>query len=128
MTYRDVEQNISKLCRQYGLPHKLLAASYSEKFPVKRIDINAQTDNWKKRLADAKYVVKYIEEDDRYIIWENRPGRLTFYLSRKDYLSAKDTPSGFALKGKVYKWKGEERFWVLSPQQLEQFVANIANQ
>ena len=77
-------------------------------------------------MADAKFVVKYIEEDDRYVIWENRPGRLTFYISKKDYLTAQDCSTGFLLKGKVYKARDEERVWVLSPEQLKKFIADIA--
>lgn len=127
MTYKDVEKHTAMICRRYKLPENLFAGSYSRKTPSKRIDIDAQSDTWKKRLADAKFVVKYIEEDDRYVIWENRPGRMTFYISKKDYLSAQDCSTGFLLKGKGYKAWGEERVWVLSPEQLEKFIADTAN-
>lgn len=128
MTYKDVERHISDLCSRYGLPANLFAGSHSKRFPQERIDINAQTDSCQKRLANAKYMVKYIEEDDRYIIWENRPNRLTFFLSRKSYLSALDCSTGFAVKGKGDIKRGNESFWVLSLEQLEQFISDIANQ
>ena len=126
MTYRDVEKYTGEICARYGLPRNLFAGSYSGNSSKSRFDIDAQSDSWRKRLAQAKFVVKYIGEDNRYIVWENRPGRLTFYISKKDYLSAMDCETGFVLKGKGYKAWGEERVWVLSPEQLAQFIADLA--
>ena len=128
MTYKDIEKYTDKICSRYGLPGNLFAGSCSGNSNKSRFNINAQTDGWRKRLAQAKFAIMYIEEDDRYIVWENYPDRLTFYLSKKDYLAAQNCSTGFTLKGKGYKAWGEERVWVLTPEQLEQFIANIANQ
>lgn len=122
-----VEKYTADICARYGLAENLFAGSFSKRFSQNRIDIDAQSESWQKRLIPAKFVVKYIDEDNRFVIWENRPGRLTFYISKKDYLAAQDCPIGFTLKGRVYKAWGEERVWVLSPEQLENFIANITN-
>lgn len=124
MRTKDVERKIQKWCEQYEKDYLQFIVGYGKTANVSkhRYEFNIISKKHNCDTTKVKYVVKYFEYDEMYIVW---PFRYDVYS-----VDSFEADNAFNISGKVTKnieypnW-GEEDVLIFNEEKMESFIKNL---
>lgn len=121
---RRNEEYVLNICRECGVDTELFIPGSCRKVNNTLI-FQMSSERKKEQLVKARYAVKYVIDDDTFIVWEVWEGRKSCSIQAVDYNTAKNSRDSYVEKSLNYPRRTNERIYVLSPDKFRLFVMKL---
>lgn len=121
---RRNEEYVLNICRECGVDTELFIPGCCKKVNNTPI-FQMSSERKKEQLVKARYAVKYVIDDDVFIVWEVWEGRKNCSIQGVDYNKARNSRDCYVVKSLNYSGRINERIYVLSPDKFRLFIMKL---
>lgn len=121
---RRNEEYVLNICRECGVDTELFIPGSCRKVNNTLI-FQMSSGRKKEQLVKARYAVKYVIDDDMFIVWEVWGGRKSCSIQGIDYNKAKNSRDSYVEKSLNHSGRINEKIYVLSPDEFRLFIREL---